>query len=61
MTQKTGIIAAENSAFPPQELITKYIKIENTYFKLGIISQYYCFYCIIYQTNAALVSKAVQL
>ncbi len=36
--------------------ILKYIAIENSYFKLYTILQYYCFYCIFDQINAALES-----
>ncbi len=41
--------------------ILKYIQIENVYFYSNNISQYYSFYCIFYQINAALVSKIIFL
>ncbi len=46
VTMKTGVMAAENRALPSQEYL----------FKKKNISQYYWFYCIFDQINAALVS-----
>ncbi len=48
---------AENSALITAiHLILKYFKIENIFLKNNI-SNYYCFYCIFDQINAALVSR----
>ncbi len=41
--------------------ILKYIQIENIYFKSYNISQYYCYYCIFDEINAALVSRRSRL
>ncbi len=37
--------------------ILKYIHIENSYLNCNNISEFYCFYCIFDQRNAALVSR----
>ncbi len=53
---------AENSALVTAiNYILKYIQIENIYFKLYTISQYYCYYCIFDEINAALVSRRSRL
>ncbi len=50
--ENIGVRAAESSALPSQEYIFIHIKIEAV-FKCNNISQYYCFYCIFDQINAA--------
>ncbi len=49
---------AENSALITEiNYILKYIQTENIYLNCNIISQYYSFYCIFDQINAALLSR----
>ncbi len=53
---------AENSALVTAiNYILKYIQIENIYFKSYHISHYYCYYCILDEKYAALVSRRSRL
>ncbi len=52
VTLKTGVIAAENSALPSQNI--KNIKKTVILYFTNIL-QYYCFYCIFDQLDAVLV------
>ncbi len=57
VTVKADIMATENSALPSQEYnFFFYIQIEISHLNSNNISQYYSFYCIVNQINAAFVS-----
>ncbi len=55
---KTALMMLKNQRCITEiNYILKYIQVENDYFNCNNISQYFSFYCILYQINVALVNQ----